>query len=118
MRSMSRIPTRRRWSIPPIPVPESFSRVVAEVDAHGHFHFTKTNAYSGNNGRAAILNDKNGARIVYTVGNAGNGGNPQPDGIIVGAGAQILTAERTPLAAQNPALPTPVGSCNMAGMGL
>jgi hypothetical protein len=103
---------------PTNPVPGSYFRVVAEVDAHGHFHFTKTNAYSGNNGRAAILNDKNGAHIVYTVGNAGNGGNPQPDGIIVGAGAQILTAERTPPAAQNPALPTPVGSFNITELGL
>jgi hypothetical protein len=103
---------------PTNPVPGSYFRVVAEVDAHGHFHFTKTNAYSGNNGRAAILNDKNGARIVYTVGNAGNGANPQPDGIIVGAGAQILTAERAPLAAQNPALPTPVGSFNITELGL
>src|SRR5207245_6643863 len=34
------------------PVPGSFSRVVAEVDEHGRFRFTKTNAYSGNNGRA------------------------------------------------------------------
>ena len=103
---------------PTNPVPGSYFRVVAEVDARGHFHFTKTNAYSGNNGRAAILNDKNGAHIVYTVGNAGNGGNPQPDGIIVGAGAQILTAERTPLAAQNPGLPTPVGSFNITELGL
>lgn len=28
--------------------------VVAELDQQGHFRFTKTNAYSGNNGRAAI----------------------------------------------------------------
>jgi hypothetical protein len=103
---------------PTNPVPGSYFRVVAEVDAHGRFHFTKTNAYSGNNGRAAILNDKNGAHLVYTVGNAGNGGNPQPDGIIVGAGAEILTAERTPLAAQNPGLPTPVGSFNITELGL
>ena len=103
---------------PTNPVPGSYFRVVAEVDAHGRFHFTKTNAYSGNNGRAAILNDKNGAHIVYTVGNAGNGANPQPDGIIVGAGAQILTAERTPLAAQNLGLPTPVGSFNITELGL
>jgi hypothetical protein len=103
---------------PTNPVPGSYFRVVAEVDAHGRFHFTKTNAYSGNNGRAAILNDKNGAHIVYTVGNAGNGANPQPDGIIVGAGAEILTAERTPLAAQNPGLPTPVGSFNITELGL
>ena len=44
--------------------------------------------------------------------------NPQPNGIIIGAGAQILTAERTPLAAQNPGLPTPVGSFNITQLGL
>ena len=103
---------------PTNPVPDSYYRVVAEVDAFGNFHFTKTNAYSGNNGRAAILNNKNGANLVYTVGNAGNGANPQPNGIIVGAGAQILTAERTPLAAQTPGLPTPVGSFNVTQLGL
>ena len=103
---------------PTNPVPGSYYRVVAEVDAFGSFRFTKTNAYSGNNGRAAILNNKNGANTVYTAGNAGNGGNPQPNGVIFGAGAQILTAERTPLAAQNPGLPTPVGSFNITELGL
>ena len=43
---------------PTDPVPGSYYRVVAEVDAFGNFHFTKTNAYSGNNGRAAILNNR------------------------------------------------------------
>jgi hypothetical protein len=103
---------------PTNPVPGSFSRVVAEVDQHGRFQFTKTNAYSGNNGRAAILNDKDGANLIYTVGNAGNGGNPQPNGIIIGAGTQILTAENKPLAAQNPGLPTPVGSFSITELGL
>jgi hypothetical protein len=103
---------------PTNPVPGSYYRVVAEVDARGQFRFTKTNAYSGNNGRAAILNNKNGADFVYTVGNAGNGANPQPNGIIVGAGAQILTPERAPLVAQNPGLPTPVGSFSVAQLGL
>ena len=92
-------------------------RVVAQVDAHGKFHFTKTNAYSGNNGRAAILNNSNGANVVYTAGNAGNGGNPQPDGIIIGAGLQILTPETKALVAQNPDLPTPVGSFNITQLG-
>jgi hypothetical protein len=103
---------------PTNPVPGSFSRVVAEVDALGRFRFTKTNAYSGNNGRAAILNDKNGANVVYTAGNAGNGANPQPNGIITGAGLQILTPQRTPLNAQDPSLPTPVGSFNVTQLGL
>jgi hypothetical protein len=100
------------------PVPGSYPRVVAEVDEHGRFRFTKTNAYSGNNGRAAIRNDKDDATIVYMSGNAGNGANPQPNGVIVGAGLQILTEERTKLAAQNPGLPTPVGSFNITQLGL
>jgi len=100
---------------PTNPVPTSFYRVVAEVDAHGRFHFTKTNAYSGNNGRAAILNDKNGANVVYMAGNAGNGANPQPNGIIVGAGLQILIPAQAPLNAQpDPGMPTPVGSVAFA----
>jgi hypothetical protein len=99
---------------PTDPVPASFSRVVAEVDQQGHFNFTKTNAYSGNNGRAAILN----RNVIYTVGNAGNGSNPQPNGIIIGAGAQIMTAERKPLAEQDPGLPTPVGSFSISQLGL
>ena len=74
---------------PTNPVPLENYRVVAQVDQHGKFHFTKTNAYSGNNGRAAILNNTGPANVLYTAGNAGNGGNPQPDGIIIGAGAQF-----------------------------
>ena len=60
----------------------------------------------------------NGASLVYTAGNAGNGGNPQPDGVIVGAGAQILTAENKRLSAQpDPGLPTPVGSFSITQLG-
>ena len=103
---------------PTNPVPSQFFRVVAQVDARGRFHFTKTNAYSGNNGRAAILNDSGAVPLVYTAGNAGNGANPQPNGIIIGAGAQILTASRTPEVAQNPGLPTPVGSFSVTQLGL
>jgi hypothetical protein len=65
---------------PTNPVGQEVYRAVAEVGRSGHFHFTETNAYSGNNGRSAILNDSDGNRIVYTSGNAGNGANPQPDG--------------------------------------
>jgi hypothetical protein len=37
------------------PVPGQSYRIVAQVDQHGKFTFTKTNAHSGNNGHAAIL---------------------------------------------------------------
>src|SRR6202051_1046467 len=103
---------------PSNPVPGSFPRVVAAVDEHGRFSFTKTNAYSGNNGRAAILNNTNGANVIYTAGNAGNGGNPQPNGVIIGAGLQIMTAEQKPLGAQpDPGLPTPGGSFSITVLG-
>jgi hypothetical protein len=96
----------------------SYYRAVAQVDAHGKFHFTETSAYSGNNGRAAILNNSNGASFIYTAGNAGNGGNPQPDGIIIGAGTQILSPEVKAEIAQQPTTPTPVASFNITQLGL
>jgi hypothetical protein len=103
---------------PTNPVPSTDFRVVASVDQLGQLHFTKTNAYSGNNGRAAILNNANGANVYYTTGNAGNGANPQPNGVIVGAGAQIVTPSKLALAQQpDPGQPTPVGSFNVTELG-
>ena len=102
---------------PTNPVGENFYRVVAQVDQKGKFRFTKTNAYSGNNGRAAILNNTGAANFVYTAGNAGNGSNPQPDSIIIGTGAQILTPEVKALVAQSPGTPTPVASFNVTQLG-
>ena len=102
---------------PTNPVGENVFRAVAQVDAKGKFKFTETNAYSGNNGRAAILNNTAGANAIYTSGNAGNGGNPQPDGIIVGAGMQIIDPQTKALVAQNPGNPTPVGSFSITQLG-
>src|ERR1700722_11627864 len=102
---------------PTNPVPGAYDRVVAQVDRKGKFRFTLTNAYSGNNGRAAILNNSGGANVAYLAGNAGNGSNPQPDGILIGAGAQILTPETKALVAQDPGLPTPVGSFSISQLG-
>jgi hypothetical protein len=47
-----------------------YYRSVAEVDAHGHLRITEGNAYSGDNGRAAI---KGGDGLYYTVGNDNSG---------------------------------------------
>src|SRR6516165_4609806 len=46
-----------------------YYRAVAELNRGGQFQFTETNAYSSNNGRAAILNSANGT--LYASGNAG-----------------------------------------------
>jgi hypothetical protein len=93
-------------------------RAVARVNKFGDFDFTVTNAYSGNNGRAAILNDSTpGHDLYYTAGNAGNGANPQPAGIVAGAGAQIIPFVHGNEVTQDPALPTPVGSFSVTQLG-
>jgi len=102
---------------PTNPVSGAYYRVVADVNQWGIFHYTLTNAYSGNNGRAAILNDSNGANVLYTAGNAGNGSNPQPDGVITGTGAQIITPQYFPEVFQKPGAATPVGSFNVTQLG-
>ena len=61
---------------PTNPDGQNFYRAVAAVDRDGRFNFTETNAYSGDNGRAVILTDRDGANYFYTAGNAGNGSNP------------------------------------------
>ncbi len=96
---------------PTNPVTGANYRVVADLGRDGFNSFTLTNAYSGNNGRAAILN--NATNQFYTAGNAGNGSNPQPDGIILGAGTQILSRSFAPEWFQSPGAPTPVGSFNI-----
>ena len=96
------------------PVPQAVYRVIAELDRSGHLHYTLTNAYSGNNGRAAWLNNKAGGEgVFYLSGNAGNGSNPEPTNILLAAGAQIETPSDLPEALQNPGTPTPVGSFNI-----
>jgi hypothetical protein len=99
------------------PVGINTYRAVATVDRKGHFTFTETNAYSGNNGRAAILNNSDGAYAFYTAGNAGNGANPQPNNIILGAGAQFIDPASSPEISQTPLAPTPLGNFSVTELG-
>lgn len=93
-------------------------RAVARIDKHANFTFTVTNAYSGNNGRGAIWVDgTNGQDYFVTSGNAGNGANPQPYGVVAGAGAQLIPFVDGSEQTQNPGLPTPVGSFNVTQLG-
>jgi hypothetical protein len=101
---------------PTNPTVYPYYRVVAELGRDGQFHFTETNAFSGDNGRAAILNE--GAGLFYAAGNAGNGSNPEPDGVVLGAGAQLAQPSDLPESQQSPsATPTPVGSFNINQLG-
>ena len=93
-------------------------RAVAQVNAAQNFAFTETNAFSGDNGRAAVLDPEDGPRgTIFAVGNAGNGANPEPPQVIDGAGSQILTPADAPEADQNPGTPTPYGNFNVTQLG-
>jgi hypothetical protein len=82
-------------------VPTAYYRAVAEVDGDGHLHITDGNAYSGDNGRAAI---KGANGSYYMVGNddSGNLSKKQlpttPIGIelINATGAETLALGLTP----------------------
>ncbi|MGA2250564.1 hypothetical protein [Terracidiphilus sp.] len=102
---------------PTNPVGTSFFRVVARLDQFGRFTFTETNAYSGNNGRAAILNNLDGKNLIYAAGNAGNGSNPQPLEVDLGAGAQLIDLSNEAESEQNPPLPSPLGSFSVTQLG-
>jgi len=85
---------------PTNPVGDSYYRAVLQIDANAALQVTETNAYSGNNGRAAIL----GNGVYYMVGNSNNGSGT-PANVVAAAGVQITAA--TP--AQTPVAPTELG---------
>jgi hypothetical protein len=104
---------------PTDPVTSSTYRTVATLNSDGQFHFTETNAYTGDNGRAAIVADSDGSGpVIFMAGNAGNGnatfpppaGTSQFSGVVLGAGAQAIAPSVGPEAFQNPGSPTPAGS--------
>jgi hypothetical protein len=95
----------------------SYYRAVATVNHAGKFTFTLTNAYSGNNGRSAILNNTGGDDVFYTAGNAGDGANPQPNGVVLGAGVQFIEPSTAPESFQTPTTPTPLASFSVTELG-
>ena len=90
-------------------------RAVAQMDQYGNVQFTETNAYSGDNGRAAILNTA--ANTIYMAGNAGNGSKPEPKGVVTGTGSQILATNNGPESGQSPGATTPMGVFNIVQTG-
>ena len=93
-------------------------RAVAQVNSDGRFGFTETNAFSGDNGRAAVLDPEDGPNgTIFAVGNAGNGASPEPAAVIDGAGSQILTPADQPESAQDPGTPTAYGNFNVTELG-
>ena len=68
--------------------------------ATGTFVTTDTEAYSGNNMRAAFLAanvNGSGVNEYLLAGNAGNGGSPEPTYIVNDTGVQVVTAATAPV---------------------
>jgi PEP-CTERM motif-containing protein len=68
-------------------------RSVVQVNADGSVKVTNTDAYSGNNGRAAILADNvngTGTGEYLLAGNAGNGSGTPPTNIVDNTGVQLI----------------------------
>lgn len=79
---------------PTNPAGSSVFRGVLQIGANGTLRVTPTNAYNGNNGRAAIL--ANG--LYYMVGN-GNNGVGTPANVVASEGVQIATPGQSPATA-------------------
>jgi hypothetical protein len=71
---------------PSNPVPSTYQRAIGLVDGFGNVWSQPVNAYSGNNGRGAILSEG----TFYMTGNAGNGTTKGLPQIVNNTGVQIL----------------------------
>jgi hypothetical protein len=69
--------------------PTAYYRAVAEVDADGHLSITDGNAYSGDNGRAAI---KGANGMYYMVGNDNSGNLSKKQLPITPIGVDLINA--------------------------
>jgi hypothetical protein len=85
---------------PTNPVSSQYYRSVAEVDVRGNITITEGNAYSGNNGRAAIK----GNSLYYLTGNDNNGGLSKSQltktqvgvNLVSSTGAELLVPGQAP----------------------
>jgi hypothetical protein len=87
----------------------AFHRTIVSMDAEGHFSYTPTINYGGNNGRSALLGS-NG--LYYMVGNANNGNaaafgpnGTNPD-VTETTGLEVVT----PINARSASAPIPAGN--------
>jgi hypothetical protein len=84
------------------------NRVAANLAGDGSWSFTDSNGYSGDNGRAAILNSALG--VFYAAGNSNNGDSTTENAITDSGGAQVFAKSSETQAQQGQGAPiTPLG---------
>jgi hypothetical protein len=88
---------------PSNPVTSQYYRSVAEVDSRGQLRITEGNAYSGNNGRAAIKANW----MYYMTGNDNNGGLSKTQLTTTQVGVDLVNSTGAELLVPHQAPPTP-----------
>jgi hypothetical protein len=88
-----------------------FFRVAGSLDSAGNWTFTDSNIYSGDNGRAVMLDNDSG--LFYAAGNSNNGSTTDAP-IVASGGAQVFVPSDLPQSEQSPGAPTPLGSFSIA----
>ncbi len=90
-----------------------YFRVASNLDSAGNWTFTDSNAYSGDNGRAVMLDNDSG--LFYAAGNSNNGtGTAAP--VVASGGAQVFEPSNLPQSEQTPGDPTPLGSFSITSV--
>jgi hypothetical protein len=89
-----------------------FYRVAGDLSSSGRWTFTDTNSFSGDNGRATVLDSAD--NVFLAAGNSNNGSSsPILPGLVDGTGAQAFPESFLPQNAQSPTANTsivPLGS--------
>jgi hypothetical protein len=79
-----------------------FYRVAGDLSSDGRWTFTDTNSFSGDNGRAVLLDSAD--NVFFAAGNSNNGSSsPIEPGLVDGTGAQAFPESFVPQSAQTPA---------------
>ncbi len=76
---------------PTNPVAQTYQRSVAQLNFNGTLTISPNNTYTGNNGRAAVLDNGN----YYMVGNGGNGSGTEPVNVVNNTGVQMIAQGAT-----------------------
>jgi hypothetical protein len=93
-----------------------YYRVAGALSTDGQWTFTDSNAYSGDNGRAAVLN--NAEDDFYTAGNDNNGNSkPILPSLVNATGAQTFARSFLPQAEQDPGAPTQLATFSITQLG-
>lgn len=84
-----------------------YYRVAANLDSSGNWTFTDSNAYTGDNGRAVIMDNDSG--LFYAAGNSNNGSAAKGTALLAqlaeAGGAQVFLPSDVDQADQTPPVP-------------